>query len=88
MSDKNIDKEIENIQSGLKNLKDNAEKPLNNDRLTGERVFAEIVAGLIFGTLVGYFVDDYFHTAPIFLISLIILGLAASIYNIYKATNE
>ena len=88
MSDYDLQKKSAKISADLEKLEEKKPDVLKNDRVTGEKVFSEIVAGLIFGTVVGYLIDDYFNTKPLFLISLIILGLAGSIYNIYKATVE
>lgn len=56
----------------------------NKDKFRAEYIISELIAGIVFGIVLGMFLDDYFSTAPIFLLSLIILGLAGSFYNIYK----
>lgn len=56
--------------------------------LTAEKVLGEIIGGLIFGFLFGFLIDNYFDTKPIFLLILVILGLAGSIYNIYKEAEK
>jgi F0F1-type ATP synthase assembly protein I len=77
------------IEQGLERFKTKDEpSDFKKDRKSGEAAFAEIVGGLIFGFVFGYFIDDYFNTAPWFLILFIILGLAGSVYNIYKATEK
>lgn len=82
-----FDKKAAEIEQGLEQLKKAEREPKpQSDKVTGERAFAEIVGGLLFGVFSGYWIDDYFNTQPIFLLVMIILGLAGSIYNIYKAT--
>ncbi len=81
-----FDKKAQEIEQGLKALKKEEKTKPQSDKVVGERAFAEIVGGLLFGVFSGYWIDDYFNTAPIFLLVMIILGLAGSIYNIYKAT--
>lgn len=83
---KEFDQKAKEIEQGLKNLKKEDEIKPQNDKVMGERAFAEIIGGLLFGVFSGYWIDDYFNTSPIFLLVMIILGLAGSIYNIYKAT--
>ncbi len=89
MAENNFDEDSKKLQQGLSSLKNNSNlRDVNKDRVAGERVFSEIVGGLIFGILVGWLIDSYFHTRPIFLIIFVFLGLAASVYNIYKATKS
>jgi F0F1-type ATP synthase assembly protein I len=65
------------------------EKKLTETKgLTGEKVLAEMIAGLAFGFITGWLIDGYFNTKPIFLLTMIILGLAGSIYNIYKESQN
>lgn len=75
-----IEKDIENFSEV------NSKK--KSDGLNGERVLAELIAGLLFGVFVGYQIDKYFNTKPLFLIILTILGLAGSFYNIYKQVSK
>jgi ATP synthase protein I len=86
--DENLEK-LSSLKQKIDKL-ENAEKKsdLAKDKNIGERVFAEIIAGLIFGVVFGQMTDNYFDTSPIFLLVFIILGLAASIYNVYKATKN
>jgi ATP synthase protein I len=86
------DKEIHNLSSKISKLKSEhpdlappAAKIKKSDNVKGEHVLAELVAGLLFGLFLGYAIDSYFDTKPLFMIILIILGLAGSFYNIYKA---
>ena len=66
----------------------NNSKLQENSGLTAEKVMAEIIGGLIFGFIFGFMIDNYFDTKPIFLLILITLGLAGSIYNIYKESEK
>ncbi len=81
-----FDKKASEIEQGLSKLKKEDQIKPQSDKIMGERAFAEIVGGMLFGVFSGYWIDDYFDTSPIFLLVMIILGLAGSIYNIYKAT--
>lgn len=47
-------------------------------------VASELIGGVTIGGLLGYYLDDYFHTKPLFLLILLILGLISSLYTIYK----
>jgi len=85
MSDKEVGDNLKNLESKINDFKQkNVEKKPSNSGMSAEKTLAELVAGLLFGLFLGFFLDDYFDTRPLFLITLIILGLAGSFYNIYK----
>lgn len=44
-----------------------------------------IVIPLVIFTLVGVFLDRYFHTSPLFLFIGLIISIIASTYGVYKA---
>lgn len=81
----NLDQKLKDIGERIDKIKaSQAEKPGNSSKINGEKVFAELIAGILFGLFVGYYLDDYFETKPLFMLILIILGVAGSFYNIYK----
>lgn len=82
-----LKEKLEKVDQGIASLtKDKS--PKKKDGLSGERVLGELIAGILFGVFVGLFLDNHFNTKPLFLISLIILGLAGSFYNIYKSVSK
>lgn len=87
MQNNHLDDKVRKIEQGIDALKNNESKISESakDKLQGEKAFAEIVGGLIFGVVFGLMLDKYFNTKPLFLIIFVILGLAGSIYSIYKA---
>lgn len=84
--DNNIKSRIKEIENKLESLeqKHSDEIVTKKSKLGAEKVLAELVAGIAFGLFLGFYLDDYFNTKPLFILSLIILGLAGSFYNIYK----
>lgn len=83
MGEKDLKDKIASLDAEIeKHLKEDKKKAPSG--LTGEKALAELVAGLLFGLFFGFLLDDYFDMHPFFIITLIILGLAGSIYNIYK----
>lgn len=52
----------------------------------GARAGVELVGAVIGGALVGYGIDYYFETSPIFFLSFTVLGIITGFYNIYKIT--
>ena len=52
----------------------------------GARAGVELVGAVIGGALLGYGIDYYFETSPIFFLICTILGIITGFYNIYKIT--
>lgn len=50
----------------------------------GWRFASEMIAGLLVGFGLGFYIDDYFGTSPIFLLIFILLGVSAGLLGIYK----
>lgn len=74
---KELDKEINSFKQKHKK---NPNKPENESVFVG----AEIVAGVVTGGAIGYYLDVFFKTKILFLLIFIILGLISSLYNIYR----
>lgn len=54
----------------------------------GIRAFMEILGVLLGSGLMGWVMDAYFKTAPSFLITFVILGIAAALFNLYKLSRN
>lgn len=52
------------------------------------RFATELGAALFVGAGLGWLLDKYLHTSPIFLIVLFVLGAAAGIRNVMRAATE
>jgi ATP synthase protein I len=50
----------------------------------GLRVLVEFISAIAVGALIGWQIDSWMHTGPIFLIAFLFLGLAAGMLNIYR----
>ncbi len=48
------------------------------------RVGTELLAGLIIGAVIGWTIDQWLNTIPLFLIIMFILGGVAGIYNLWR----
>lgn len=62
-------------------------KATGDDTATGKamRAATELVAALIVGGALGYGLDSWLHTKPLFMILLFFAGFAAGFLNIYRA---
>ena len=60
------------------------DKSLGGAMSLGFRVLTEFVAGVAVGTLIGWQLDAWLNTSPIFLIAFLTLGTAAGFWNVYR----
>lgn len=79
------DKRLQNLDEALKNSKSLEEKQAKNaDSHQAAKVISELFSGIIVGLFLGYQLDKYLETIPLFMIILTILGLIGAFWNIYK----
>jgi ATP synthase protein I len=52
------------------------------------RLGIEIVIGVAVGSGIGYFIDKFFSTKPIFFIIFALFGVAAGVLNVYRFIKE
>ena len=48
----------------------------------------ELVAAVAVGSIIGFILDNWFGTKPLFIILFFLLGSAAGIYNVIKAAKK
>lgn len=85
-----IDKKIEKLklkQEG-KSEENDKKNELSSYIKIGFATLTEFFSGLIVSMLIGYGLDKYFDTIPIFLISFMCVGFIVGIRNIYKYINK
>lgn len=79
------------LESRIKEAQDKIEKPAsntNNEASIGGRLIIDLIAGIIVGGFLGYFLDSKLDTTPIFLVILMVLGSFGGLYNFYKDLNR
>lgn len=54
----------------------------------GMRVVTELLAGVLGGLIVGWFLDRWLGTSPWFLVILLVLGMAAAFRNVWKLASR
>lgn len=68
------------------NNADSASEKKDRAQPGGLRIGADLVAGVIVGSVAGYFLDSFFGTKPVLFLICFCLGAFAGGLNIYKAT--
>ena len=91
------DPRLTKIRTALKKIEaeDNAneKKQLERDGDTesmsvGLRAGAELVTSIAAGGFIGYWLDIWFNTKPIFLIAMLILGVITGFVNVWRTTQN
>ena len=57
-------------------------------RALGMRIASDFFAGIFFGLLVGYYMDQWLETAPFAMITMTFLGFGAGIRNAMRSSDE
>ena len=78
-----LDKKIKKAQHDL-----DGDPGENKPVVNPTRVSLELFSGVFVGSALGYFIDKWLGTMPIFLIILFFFGVAAGALNIYKLTKN
>ena len=85
---KNKLKNLENKLTILKTHK-SKEMPSKSPTSSGIRyavtICSELIAGILVGCFIGYYIDNFFLTKPLFFIVFMILGIIGGFWNIIKS---
>lgn len=65
-----------------------AEGSVGSAMSLGFRVLTEFVAAVVVGTLIGWQIDTWTGTSPIFLLLFLVLGTAAGFVNVYRIATK
>ncbi len=94
MQDDNDSKILERLDSSIKDAKsrllkneESGVKSYSNGIGLGYKIMVELLAGVIVGSMVGYYLDLWLKTKPIMFIICFILGVCGSGLNIYRSVN-
>lgn len=63
-------------------------KPPSKGYSQGNRVLAELIAGIAGGALIGWVIDRFLDSAPVALLVSMFLGIAVAFRNIIRISNE
>ena len=94
MTNKSVKQDIKNLsdlEKQIKNLKSNKKVKKNVSTFgvgLGMKVATDLLAGVLVGVFIGYNLDSYFETKPLWLIVFLMFGLGAGISNVIKTANK
>ncbi len=74
-----LDKKITAKQNQLAGKNNQEEKTIG-----GTQFISELAAAMLVGGFLGYYIDRWFATEPLFFTICLFLGVAAGVLNIYK----
>lgn len=90
-----LQQKIQHAKSSGVGQKQDKTPPSNNGTTTdaesmnlGMRAGSELLVGMIAGGLIGYGLDHWLSTKPIFFLLFLILGVGAGFLNIYKLSQN
>lgn len=67
----------------------NAERERDAENMNrGLRAGTELVVSIAAGTLIGWFLDQWLGTKPLFLLLFIMAGIGAGFFNVYRITQD
>ena len=81
-----LKKSIHHEEMVLKSIKTEDESDHGTGKAlgTGMRAASELVVNVMVGGLIGWQIDRWFSTSPIFLLIFFILGVASGFWNVYR----
>lgn len=91
MNKKSKDKRLEELNHSIKKAKlliedEPLTKKENKSLHFAYKIVIELIAGFTVGAFIGYKIDQYFDTIPIFTITCLFLAFFGSMLNIYRTT--
>ena len=85
---------LKELQSRIDGAQDKLKpeiKPLDNraDSMNkGMQILTEMIGIILASGLLGYFLDYAFETSPLFLLSMLVLGIITFFYKLFKMTKK
>jgi len=83
-----LKKRIDQAQSEEQVRSGKTQKGADENHRLGNKVLADLIAGIGGGALVGWVLDRVFGTSPWLLLIFLFLGIAVAFRNIIKLSNE
>ena len=81
-----LSERIENFEASITNKKgkrNTVQLPLAGFALAG-RIAIELLVGIVVGTFLGWLIDRWLETTPIFMLTLFFFGAAGGLMNVWR----
>ncbi len=83
-----LDERLRRAQEAEAERTGSARKPADRNEQLGSRALSYLIGGLGGGAVIGWVLDTWFDTLPLFLLLLMFLGTAAGFRNIIKLSSR
>lgn len=69
-------------------LQKKEKQAIDDQSRQGIQAGVELVGAIFIPTAIGYFIDGYFETRPLFMLILFFLGICTGFYNVYRISQN
>lgn len=69
-------------------LQQKEKQAMDDQSRQGIQAGVELVGAIFIPTAIGYFIDGYFETRPLFMLILFFLGICTGFYNVYRISQN
>ena len=76
------------LKNARKKLKVEKENPQTSNIGQAFKLSTELVAAVLVGTIIGFILDNWFDTKPVFILIFFFVGFAAGILNVVRTAKE
>ena len=76
------------LKNARKKLKVEKENPQTSNIGQAFKLSTELVAAVLVGTIIGFILDNWFDTKPLFILIFFFVGFAAGILNVVRTAKD
>ena len=76
------------LKNARKKLKIEKENPQTSNFGQAFKLSTELVAAVLVGTIIGFILDNWFDTKPLFILIFFFVGFAAGILNVVRTAKD
>ena len=76
------------LKNARKKLKVEKENPQTSNIGQAFKLSTELVAAVLVGTIIGFILDNWFDTKPLFILIFFFVGFAAGVLNVVRTAKE
>ena len=76
------------LKNARKKIKVEKENPQTSNIGQAFKLSTELVAAVLVGTIIGFILDNWFDTKPVFILIFFFVGFAAGILNVVRTAKD